>query len=69
MSRHTPRAHVSKSRSFPTTRTEIIDLLDEMCPEPVVHPGQSEAEIMFAAGQRSVALMIRKLFEDTFTPE
>ena len=66
MSRHTPQAHVSKTRAFPTLKSEMLSLIEEICPEPIVTPGQSEAEIMFQAGRRSVLRDLRIRFEDSF---
>lgn len=63
MSRLHPTGH-GRREEMPATIIDFIAFLEIRYPEPKPRPGQTLDEIMFAAGQRSVALQMRKEFED-----
>lgn len=46
---------------LPNTSEELIDLLDEIIPEPSPRPTTSDRQILFDAGRRSVVLMLREM--------
>lgn len=69
MSRFAPTGH-GRREEMPATIQGFIAFLERRYPEPKPRPGQTLEEVMFAAGQRSVALQMRAEFEaETNLPE
>lgn len=69
MSRLQPTGH-GRREDMPATIRDFIAFLEERFPETKPRPGQTVEEIMFTAGQRSVALQMRAEFEaKTTLPE
>lgn len=62
MSRTQPTGH-GRRETIPASIKDFIDFLDRRFPEPKPRPGQTLEEVMFAAGQRSVAIQMRAEFE------
>jgi len=62
MSRPKPAAY-AHSRPFPVTVAEFLEYLDFKFPEPEPKAGDTLDTIMFKAGQRAVALQMRREFE------
>jgi hypothetical protein len=63
MTRHRqPTAYV-QARPFPTNVSEFLDHLDFKFPEQEPRAGDTLDTIMFKAGQRAVALQMRREFE------
>lgn len=47
--------------TLPNTVEELIQLLDELIPEPAPRPGDAPDQIMFNAGRRSVVRQLHEL--------
>lgn len=62
MSRFQPNGHGHREE-MPATIRDFIAFLEKRFGEIKPRPGQTLEEIMFAAGQRSVALQMRAEFE------
>lgn len=62
----TPTAYSRRKRDFPTSENELLLHIEDLCPEPVLKPGMTEAEIMFQAGRRSVWRDVRAAYEASF---
>ncbi|TFW04289.1 hypothetical protein E4M02_04250 [Brevundimonas sp. S30B] len=62
MSRVQPTGH-GRRETIPASVKDFIDFLDRRYPELSPRPGQTLEEVMFAAGQRSVAQQMRAEFE------
>lgn len=60
--RHQPTARDTRDK-IPLSTHELVDWLERVCPEPRPHPTQTQEQIMFEAGRRSLVLMIRGEFE------
>lgn len=61
MDRHRPQAR--SSSLLPRTVEELLTELGHQYPEPRIAPGETEAEIMYRAGQRSVVVRLLDAFE------
>jgi hypothetical protein len=62
MSRPKPSAY-AQTRPFPTNVAEFLEYLDFKFPEQEPRAGDTLDAIMFKAGQRAVALQMRREFE------
>lgn len=62
MSRPKPAAY-ARTRPFPTNVAEFLEYLDFKFPEQEPRAGDTLDTIMFKAGQRAVALQMRREFE------
>lgn len=49
--------------TLPATVEELLLFLEELVPEPAPRPTDSQAQVMFEAGRRSVVLQLRELRE------
>ena len=66
MSRPKPSAY-AQTRPFPTNVAEFLEYLDFTFPEQEPRAGDTLDAIMFKAGQRAVALQMRREFEASLT--
>lgn len=62
----TPTAHSRRKHDFPTNENELLLMIEDLCPEPVIKPGMTEADIMFQAGRRSVWRDVRAAYAASF---
>lgn len=66
-SRFAPTGHGHREE-MPSTAHDFIAFLERRFSETKPRPGQTLEEIMFAAGQRSVALLMRAEFDAASNP-
>lgn len=53
--------------SFPPIPADLLDTLDRLYPERCAELSQSEREVFFMAGQRSVIRCLRRVFDEQNT--
>lgn len=53
---------------FPHSANELLDLLEELIPEPQPKPHQTPEDVMYEAGRRSVIHTLRALKEGRVNP-